>query len=348
MASDWIDFRALKDKVKIREVLERYGYLSHLKDRGGGRLQGPCPLHKGRNPTSFHVDCEKGVFNCFSSCGGGNVIDLVMKAEPCDLRTAGKKLAAWFDLTFERPRKALKRSETGRKEKSAPKPQEAPKRAPETPTQANSAPQETISQVNPPLSSPLKTLNPDHPYLWARGLTAETVKTFGLGFCSRGIMAGRIAIPIHNDAGELVAYAGRAVDNEPAREGKYKLPAGFQKSQVVYNLTRARAHRAQGLIVVEGFFDAMKVHQAGFPNVVALMGSTLSEHQEQLLLKATDRLALMFDGDDAGLSCTRDFWKRLRQKIYLKEIAVPKGAQPDSLSDAELRALLGGAHDDNH
>ncbi len=57
-------------------------------------------------------------------------------------------------------------------------------------------------------------------------------------------------------------------------------------------------------------FDAMNVHQAGFPNVVAVMGSTLSDEQARLIVESTDKLALMFDGDDAGLNCAREFWKR--------------------------------------
>ena len=100
-------------------------------------------------------------------------------------------------------------------------------------------------------------------------------------------MAGRIAIPIHNEQGELVAYAGRWPGEPPDGEGKYKLPAGFHKSLVVYNLHRAKDHaKEQGLIVVEGFFDCMRLHQAGIPNVVALMGSSLSEEQEALLVAA--------------------------------------------------------------
>jgi DNA primase len=92
-------------------------------------------------------------------------------------------------------------------------------------------------------------------------------------------MSGRIVIPIHNAEGELVAYSGRALDE--ATEPRYKLPAGFNKSLELFNLHRALAHSTVMVIVVEGFFDAMKVHQAGFPAVVALMGSSLSDVQAE-------------------------------------------------------------------
>src|SRR6266545_2097618 len=105
-------------------------------------------------------------------------------------------------------------------------------------------------------------------------------------------MSGRCVIPIHNEAGELVAYAGRAIDGT---EPRYKLPAGFHKGQEIFNLHRAIAGEARGLIVVEGFFDAMKVHQAGYPFVVALMGCSLTAAQEELLLANTGMVLLMLD-----------------------------------------------------
>jgi DNA primase len=194
---------------------------------------------------------------------------------------------------------------------------------------------------NPPLERALRDLNPDHPYLVTRGLTIPTIKTFEIGHCTRGLMRGRIAIPIHDDRGTLVAYAGRAVDQEVAdMKGKYRLPEGFKKSLVLFNLHRAKEHAAQGLVVVEGFLDCFKVHQAGYANVVALMGSTLSEAQEQLLLAHTDRLALMFDGDDAGTKCLREFYGRLRRRMYLREIHLEPGDQPDRLSEDRIRQLL--------
>src|SRR6266545_5787205 len=107
-------------------------------------------------------------------------------------------------------------------------------------------------------------------------------------------MSGRCVIPIHNEAGELVAYAGRAIDGT---EPRYKLPAGFHKGQELYNLHRAIAGegRGNGLIVVEGFFDCMKVHQAGYPFVVALMGCSLTKAQEELLVSHTGMVLLMLD-----------------------------------------------------
>jgi DNA primase len=131
-------------------------------------------------------------------------------------------------------------------------------------------------------------------------LTPETNAHFDLGYCQKGSMAGRIAITIHNELGELVVYAGRWPGNPPEGKGKYKLPAGFHKSSVVYNLLRAtKLAKGKGLILVEGSFDAMRLWQAGFPHVLALMGSSLSEEQLSLIADVVGpqgRVALMFDG----------------------------------------------------
>jgi DNA primase len=98
-----------------------------------------------------------------------------------------------------------------------------------------------------------------------RGLTDETIATFGLGFCQKGILAGHVAIPIHNVKGELVAYAGRWPGVPPNPDEKYKLPKGFMKSWEVFNLHRARQVRDEHpLLIVEGFFDAIKLHQHGW------------------------------------------------------------------------------------
>lgn len=327
MATRWIDFSALKREVSIRDVLARYGLLSGLQEKKAGRLVGPCPIHGGKNGTSFNVDLDKNVFHCFSQCGGGNVLDLVMKLERTEsIRQAGEKLADWFGLKFDRPRRSAA-VERGNAE---------PKPTPSPPVRSSNE-----ASPNPPLERALKDLNRDHPFLVGRGLTVPTIKTFELGHCVRGLMRGRIAIAVRDDAGQLVAYAGRAVDDElAARAGKYRLPEGFKKSFVLFNLHRAKDHAERGLIVVEGFFDCFRVHQAGFANVVALMGSTLSEAQERLLVAHSDRLALMFDGDEAGTKCLRDFYARLRRRTYLREIHLEAGEQPDNLTEDRVRELL--------
>jgi DNA primase len=115
---------------------------------------------------------------------------------------------------------------------------------------------------------------------------------------------------------------------------------------VVYNLHRAQEHvKDAGLLVVEGFFDAMRVWQAGYPNVVALMGSALSEAQEELLVNTVGlggKIALMFDEDEAGWKGREDALSRLSSRVYVTVIGLGEaGTQPDVLSAEALAQRIG-------
>ena len=116
-------------------------------------------------------------------------------------------------------------------------------------------------------------------------------------------MRGRVVIPIHDPHGKPVAYAGRSLDESPP---KCRLPAGFVKSRVLFNFHRAAAWGQETVVVVEGYFDSLKVHQAGFPFVVALMGTVLPEVPQGLILKQFRRIILMLDGDDSGSAGGRE------------------------------------------
>jgi DNA primase len=193
---------------------------------------------------------------------------------------------------------------------------------------------EPETAVNKPLAFQLKSVDSSHPYLSERGISKETADHFGVGFyCGKGSMSGRIVIPIHNEHGELVAYAGRSIDGS---EPRYKLPAGFHKSLELFNL-----HRATGpeVILVEGFFDCMKVHQAGFP-AVALMGSSLSEAQEALIIAKFERVVVMLDGDEPGRQAAAECLTRLGPRMWVRLAALAEDNQPDQLSSEQLQQLL--------
>ncbi len=202
-------------------------------------------------------------------------------------------------------------------------------------------PKETgTDKTNQPLRFELKGVDPAHPYLEERRISEETAAHFGVGFFpGKGLMAGRVVIPIHNATGELVAYAGRALHDET--EPRYLLPAGFNKMHEVYNLHRASASdRSRGVVIVEGFFDTMKTHQAGFPTVVALMGSSLSDTQEELIATNFRRAIVMLDGDEAGDEALPKVATQLAQRIDVRIAKVPPDRQPDSLSSEEIERVL--------
>ena len=151
-------------------------------------------------------------------------------------------------------------------------------------------------------------------------------------------MQGKIVIPIHNGNGELLAYAGRAIDGS---EPRYKFPAGFHKSLELYNLHRAigEANIDRRVVVVEGFFDCLRVSGAGF-TCVALMGSSISNAQEKLFVQHFKSVILLFDGDDAGHQAGTDGLARLGRSTWVFAPELPRGKQPDMLDVEEIQVLL--------
>jgi DNA primase len=337
--SKFVDFKAVKEAITMEQVLEHYGLLEGFK-RSGDSLSGPCPIHKGENSTQFRVSVSKNCWNCFGECKrGGNILDFVSLMEDVSVREAAIRIADWFNLTFDKPAK-----------KDAPK--GAPKETPGKAESPQSPPKETSEAPemgpNKPLGFELRNLDPAHPYLAERGLSGETIAEFGLGCCNKGSMNGRIVIPIHNVDGKLVAYAGRWPGDPPEDTPKYKLPAGFRKSEELFNLHRAlQADPAMPLVIVEGFFHCLHLWQKGFSRVVALMGSQLSQPQEELLakhLEPADRIIVMLDEDNAGRAGREQVLQRLATRAFVRVFRFPQeGQQPTDLSAEDLQFLADGA-----
>lgn len=318
MGSEWVDFRAVKAAVSLGEVLRGYGVdwmRSHRRDQ----LQGRCPIHRGGRGDAFHVSLSKNAFQCFACQARGNVLDFVAAMEQCSLREAARRLAQRFSVPTAGQTVAAP-VDWGNGEKS-----------------------NWLGKnegCNRPLRFTLRGVDGSHPYLRVREILPETAVRFGVGFyAGPGLMSGRLVIPIHDKAGKLVAYAGRSVDGTVP---KYRLPAGFLKSQVLFNFHRAASLDRETVVVVEGYFDCLKIHQAGFPWVVALMGTALFPATEALLLERFRKVLLMLDGDDSGRKATTRIAVQLSRKCSVRLVRVPDGSQPDQLDKAEIAALLAG------
>jgi 5S rRNA maturation endonuclease (ribonuclease M5) len=321
MSPPQADFRSIKQRILIDRVLARYGLI--LRPGGPHTLRGPCPLptHTSRqSQESFSVNLSLQVWSCHSaSCIaarhgrlGGHVIDLVAIMERCSLRQAGIRLQDWFGGSVPTSHPA------------SPRP---------------IAVESSAAQPNRPLGFALQGIDTRHPYLTQRGISLTTAQWFGVGmYHGAGFLAGRCVIPIRDEQGRLVAYAGRAVDGQ---EPKYRFPAGFRKSQVLFNLDRAIETGGNNAIVVEGFFDALKVHQAEHPAVVALMGSSFSQRQSELLLSRFVSVTLMLDGDQPGRRAAEVMAELLRPKVRVHQVELPNRVQPDQLSAAEINVLVG-------
>jgi len=319
MSSQWVDFAAIKRSVAIEQVLQHYRV--RLKRVRKDYLRGFCPLpthSSAQSRESFGVDTSRDVWACHSAsccqarCGkvGGNILDLVACMEACSIREAALRLRAWGDVAREI---GVSDQRVSKGKRAGPSQEELPR-----------------------LSFTLRLQW--HPYLEQRGIRRQTASWFGAGYYGgSGFLRDRMVFPIHDEGGELVAYAGRTMDG---REPRYLFPPGFRKSQVVFNLHRAVESAAgQGgvVIVVEGFFDCLKVHQAGYDNVVALLGTSVSERQSRLLDTYFRELVVMLDGDEAGRRASRVLAARWPDA----HIAwVPAGWQPDQLSSEEIERTL--------
>ena len=318
MAGMWVDYRAVKAAVSMETVLANYGI--RLQRLDGEHLRGRCPLpaHTSKSSRqSFIVNVQKNAWACHSdSCVatrggriGGNVLDFVSTMENCSIREAALKLQNSFIVMPPLP---------------------PPARSPVA--QAAIAP----SVGNKPLSFALSRIDYSHPYLTERGVDAETIRHFGIGYNrGTGSMAARIVIPIHDESGLLIAYSGRSVDYT---EPKYRFPARFRKSLVLFNLHRAAA-AGKSVVVVEGFFDCFNVYQAPLPCVVALMGCSLSLRQEQLLQERFQEVVLFLDGDKAGRTAAIKIASRLVSKVSTRLVEIPTGSQPDQLGADQIRCL---------
>lgn len=319
-----MDFKAVKQAISIKMALAHYGVMVRRIDNCYLRGRCPLPTHASkRSNQSFIVNTEKNVWACHSDscvasrggCAGGNVLDLVAAMESCSLRNAALKLQDWFAVT------------------ATPSPKEHVVSAADGPHLSASI---TPGESNKPVAFTLRGIDQRHPYLAERGVDLKSVAHFGIGFYTgKGCMEGRIVIPIHNEDGVLVAYAGSSPGHG---EPKYWFPTGFRKSLVLFNLHRAADH-GRTVVVVEVFFDCIKVHQAGFPCVVALMGSSLSQRQENLLQKHFREVILMLDGDKPGRRASETIAARLVTRVSVRVVATPPNVQPDEMSADQIHCL---------
>jgi len=344
MPHEWVNYKSLRAELSFIEILRHYG--AALKERGE-QWQGFCPLptHEGkRNSPSFSANVGKGIWQCFGCGAKGNIIEFATRMEglnpenPNDFR----KAALFLQKTF-----------VGKDGGEQEKPKAEPRRGViRERSEQEDHDEETSGVVNAPLDFELQRLDYSHPYLRERGFTEETIKTFGLGYCQRGLMKGRIAIPLHDAEGALIGYAGRIVDEEAVGEDtpRYLFPGSrerngtrheFRKSAFLYN--GFRVENALRLVVVESFTAVWWLTQAGITNVVALMGVSCSETQAGLLrdLVPEDGSIWLFpDGDAAGERMAEDTLAMLAPYRFVRWVRLSDGEQPTDLSPDDIHTLL--------
>jgi DNA primase len=346
MPHEWVNYKSLRAELSFIEILHHYGV--ELKERGE-QWQGFCPLptHEGkRQSPSFSANVGRGIWQCFGCGAKGNVIEFAARMEglnpdnPDDFRKAALLLQKTCVGGVEPDGRDRER------------PTAVPKEATRERNVLEDLEEDASVVVNAPLDFELQRLEHDHPYLRERGFTDETIKTFGLGYCHRGLMKGRIAIPLHDMEGALIGYAGRIVDEEAIGKDtpRYLFPGSrerngtrheFRKSAFLYN--GFRVVNPSQLVVVESFTAVWWLTQAGITNVVALMGASCSETQANLLrdlVPENGSIWLFPDGDKAGERMAEETLVMLAPYRFVRWVKLEEGQQPTDMSKEELSLKL--------
>lgn len=312
--------------------------------RVGNSFRGPCPFHHGKGPN-FSVT-SRG-YNCFVCHESGDVFTFVEKQLGLDFIEAVRWVGAKSGVE-------VREVSRGRDE-----------RDPREPLWEVNASAAEFFRTQLWSSDQGKVARD---YLASRGINQDDADRFGLGLSPRdpssmrqalatlgfdderqkaaGLLAtregeteprarfrGRLMIPIYDTSGHVVGFGGRVLDD---REPKYlNSPDSelFAKRSLLYGLNWAKQaiRKADRLIVVEGYFDLIRLHLAGIVEVVAPMGTALTEQQAALIRKYTQNVFLLYDSDNAGLKATfRSGDELLRVGAAVRVITLPKGEDPDS------------------
>ena len=334
----------VRDSADIIRVVSDYVSLKGA----ASTFKGLCPFHSEKTP-SFSVHREKQLFHCFGCGVGGDVFSFIMLAEKVSFPEAVRMVAekcgipipsnsGLDDKKFDERQQLFEICERAsayfRQMLSTEEAREARQVLQKREIQPAFADRFYLGYAPASgLMTHLRLKDPVGSGLFIRNDRGDVYERF----------RRRLMFPIWNERGKTIAFGGRALaaEAQPKYLNSAESPL-YSKSYVLYALHLARevAQKAGRLVVVEGYFDCVRVHQAGFPFVVALMGSCLSTSQERVLAERFERVLLMLDGDAAGRAASRVIRTRLCEKCSVALVNVPEGAQPDPLSLTVIQDLI--------
>lgn len=343
----WLNFiEELKTRNDIADVVASYTNLV----RKGNRQWACCPFHHEKTP-SFAISPDMQMYKCFGCGDSGDVITFVQKIESTDFMGAVEILANRAGMQV--PQLS---SDKGLHEKKKRKQQMA------------EICLEAARFYNSYLFSPQGEFAIE--YLKKRGLSISTIKRFGLGLSPDwdslkrhlyskkldlelayecGVLGKkndryydslgeRLIVPIINSMGEVIAFGGRSMKKD-VDFAKYKNTQQtdlFDKSKNLFGLNLVSKKKKQGtleyIIVVEGYMDAIALHQAGFDSAVASMGTSLTKEQAKLMKRYVERVYICYDGDGAGTKGTLRGLEILKAEgLDVRVMSMPDGLDPDEL-----------------
>ncbi len=346
----------LRSRVDIVSVVEKY---VTLKRSSSSSMVGLCPFHNEKTP-SFHVNGERKFFHCFGCNAGGDVITFIMKIENLSFSDAVTYLAESVGMTV--PTRDTFDSEITRLRKMI--------------LEMN---RKAARYYHECLFAPggEKALQ----YMLGRGYTKNTLIRWGIGYSPSGwtnlyyklrewgytddqirasqlvigsdrdgrqfkmfdFFRDRVMIPILDANSNVIGFGGRTLDpNEKAR--KYlntRDSLVFRKGNNLYGMNYAKATKKDHLILCEGNLDVIAMHQAGFDNAVAGLGTALTPEQGRLLKKYTDKVVLCYDNDEAGHKATQRSMQVLSSlDLNVRVLSLRGGKDPDEIIKKEGRAFF--------
>lgn len=346
----------LRSRVDIVQVVEQY---VTLKRSSGSSYVGLCPFHNEKTP-SFHVNGDRKFFHCFGCNAGGDVITFVMKMQNLPFSDAVRSLAESVGMkvperdTFDSGISQLRKTVLEINRKAA-------------------------RYYHECLFSPegKKALE----YMYNRGYTKNTLIRWGVGYAPAGwtnvyykmrelgytdeqikaaqlvsspkkegsnfklfdFFRDRVMLPIIDANGNVIGFGGRTLDPEE-KARKYMNTSDsfvFRKGSNLYGMNYAKSTKKDHLILCEGNLDVMAMHQAGFDNAVAGLGTALTPEQGRLLKKYTDRVVLCYDNDEAGRKATQRAMQVLSTlDLNVRVLTLRGGKDPDEIIKNEGREFF--------
>ena len=292
----------------VVDVISQYVHLT----RKGRNYFGLCPFHNEKSP-SFSVSPDRQIFHCFGCGVGGNVYSFLMKIEGIGFKEAVEQLAEKANIQLPTIENA---EDTAREELKA---------------KIYKINQFTAEYYHQNLYKPTAKMAQE--YVKKRKLTQSTLETYKIGFSGRfdelykqlkaqgfnekemlesglvirndrgqyiDMYRNRLMIPICDIRGKVIAFGGRVLDDSKPKYINSPENVVYSKGRHLFGLNIAKTECSKRLLIVEGYMDVISLHQRGVKNVVAALGTALTEQQGWLLRKSTEQVILGFDADGAG------------------------------------------------
>jgi DNA primase len=246
MSVKFIDFADLKSRISIHQVMQM---LDLKLTQKGDQYRGTCPVHHGTNPREFVITASKGLWHCFGGCGGGDQIALVAKIKGVKQHEGAHLIAEHYGLSGG----TVHASPAGTGDKTA------PTTVPPAPRGERGFDGETYA----------KTLDPAHASLEPLGISADTLRLFKAGYSGSGVNKGRLALPIHDHAGNILAFCGRSLKDE---QPLLIFPKNFDQRGRLFG-THQVGEGEEFVYLCLDPLQVLKAYENGVQNAVACLGT---------------------------------------------------------------------------